>query len=226
MKYTVVGLGEFGTSTALGLARRSAEVIAVDIDMERVKAVKDHVALAVCLDASHSEALNMHGIGDVDVLIAGISNNFEAQVMLVVHAKQRGISRIVARATTPDHKKVLKAIGADDVFNPEEEAARWIVQRLLIRDMTNYFELADGFSIVEIAVPAAIVGKSIQELDLRRKFRINLIALKTVESAEDGTTAVKSFNAVPEPDRKLRAEEIMAFSGSVLDIANFIAHNE
>jgi trk system potassium uptake protein TrkA len=92
--------------------------------------------------------------------------------------------------------------------------------------MTNYFELADGFSIVEIAVPAAIVGKSIQELDLRRKFRINLIALKTVETVEDGTTIVKSFNAVPEPDRKLREGEIMAFSGSVLDIANFIAHSE
>jgi trk system potassium uptake protein TrkA len=121
---------------------------------------------------------------------------------------------------------VLKAVGAHDVFNPEEEAARWIVQRLLIRDMTNYFELADGFSIVEIAVPAAIVGKTIQELDLRRKYRINLIATKTVETAEGGSTVIKSFNAVPSPDQKLKAGEIMAFSGSVLDIANFMAQTE
>ena len=182
--------------------------------------------MAVCMDGSHSKLLQTHGIGDVDVLIAGISGNFEAQVLLVVHARQYGIPRIVARATTPDHIKVLKAVGAHDVFNPEEEAARWIVQRLLIRDMTNYFELADGFSIVEIAVPAAIVGKTIQELDLRRKYRINLIATKTVEAGEDGSTVIKSFNAVPSPDQKLKAGEVMAFSGSVLDIANFIAQTE
>ena len=226
MKYTFVGLGEFGTSTALGLAKRGAEVIVVDIDMERVDAVKDQVSLAICMDGSHSKLLQTHGIGDVDVLIAGISGNLEAQVLLVVHARQHGIPRIVARATSPDHIKVLKAVGAHDVFNPEEEAARWIVQRLLIRDMTNYFELADGFSIVEIAVPAAIVGKTIQELDLRRKYRINLIATKTVETEEDGSTAIKSFNAVPSPDQKLQAGEIMAFSGSVLDIANFMAQTE
>lgn len=226
MKYTVVGLGEFGTSTALGLARRGAEVIAVDIDMERVNAVKDHVALAVCMDASHGDALRMHGIGDVDVLIAGISGNFEAQVLLVVHARQRGIPRIVARATSPDHIKVLRAVGATDVFNPEEEAARWIVQRLLIRDMTNYFELADGFSIVEIGVPPGIAGKSIGELDLRRKYRINLIAIKTVEAGPDGAPIIKSFNAVPSPTDKLQPGQIIAFAGSVLDIANFMAHVE
>ena len=186
MKYTVVGLGEFGASTALGLAHRGAEVIAVDIDMDRVNAVQDTVALAVCLDASHTNALRAHGIGDVDVLIAGISGNFEAQVLLVVHARQMGIPRIVARATSPDHIKVLKAVGATDVFNPEEEAARWIVQRLLIRDMTGYFELAEGFSSVEIAVPTSLVGKTIGEVDLRRKFRINLIAIKSVE-LPDGT---------------------------------------
>ncbi|MBE2180267.1 MAG: TrkA family potassium uptake protein [Chthoniobacterales bacterium] len=226
MKYTVVGLGEFGTSTALGLAHRGAEVIAVDIDMDRVNAVKDSVALAICLDASHANALRTHGIGDVDVLIAGISGNFEAQVLLVVHARQMGIPRIVARATSPDHIKVLKAVGATDVFNPEEEAARWIVQRLLIRDMTGYFELAEGFSIVEITVPPSLVGKTIGELDLRRKFRINLIAIKSVTTDPDGSQVVKSFNAVPIPDQKLKSGEIISFVGSVLDIANFMAHIE
>lgn len=226
MRYTVVGLGEFGTSTALGLARRGAEVIAVDVDMERVEAVKDEVALAVCLDAGHSKALDMHGIGDVDVLVAGIASNFEAQVLLVVHARQRGIPRIVARATSPDHIQVLKAVGATDVFNPEEEAARWIVQRLLIRNMTNYFELADGFSVAELTVPASIVGKSIQELDLRRKYRINLIAVKSVETDASGNQVITSFNAVPSPEQRLAKGEVLAFAGSVLDIANFMAHTE
>jgi len=226
MKYAVVGLGEFGTSTALGLAARGAEVIAVDIKMERVEAIKDQVSLAVRMDASHSDAMKMHGIGEVDVLIAGIAGNFEAQVLLVVHAKKHGVAKIIARATSPDHIQVLKAVGADEVFNPEKEAARWTVQRLLIRNISNYFELAEGFSVVEITVPESIVGKSIQELDLRRKFRINLLAIKNMETGPDGTQVLKSFNPVPAPDQRLKSGEILSFAGSVLDIANFMGQHE
>ncbi len=226
MKYAVIGLGEFGSCTALGLAKRGAEVIAVDIDMDRVNAIKDKVALAVRLDASHVDAMRMHGIGEVDVLIAGISNNFEAQVLLVVHANQAKIPRIIARATSPDHIRVLHAVGAHEVFNPEEESARWTVQRLLVRNITNYFELADGFSVVEIGAPESIVGQSIQELDLRRKFRINLLAVKSMKTLPDGSQVLKAFNPVPDPGYRIASGEILAFAGSVLDIANFMGHYE
>lgn len=226
MKYAVIGLGEFGSCTALGLAKRGAEVIGVDINLDRVNAIKDKVALAVRMDASHVDALKMHGIGEVDVLIAGISNNFEAQVLLVVHAKQAGIPKIIARATSPDHIRVLQAVGAHEVFNPEEESARWTVQRLLVRNMTNYFELADGFSVVEIAAPESIVGKSIQELDLRKKFRINLVAVKSVRPSPDGTGTIQAFDPVPDPARRIAHGEILAFAGSVLDIANFMGRHE
>ena len=106
--------------------------------MDRVNSVKDEVSLVVRLDATHENALRSHGIGDVDVLIAAISDNFEAQVLVVVHAKQQGIKKIIARATTPDHIRILKAVGADEVFNPEETAARWMVQRLLITKRVSY----------------------------------------------------------------------------------------
>lgn len=138
MKYAVIGLGAFGSSAARQLFRKGAEVIAVDVNMDRVNSVKDEVSLVVRLDATHENALRSHGIGDVDVLIAAIGNNFEAQVLVVVHAKQHGIKKIIARATTPDHIRVLKAVGADEVFNPEETAARWMVQRLLITKRVSY----------------------------------------------------------------------------------------
>jgi trk system potassium uptake protein TrkA len=194
--------------------------------MDRVNAIKDKVALAVRMDASHPDALKMHGIGDVDVLIAGIANNFEAQVLLVAHAKQHNIPKIIARATSPDHIRVLKAVGAHEAFNPEMESARMTVQRLLVRNITNYFELAEGFSVVEISAPEGVIGKSIQNLDLRRKFRINLIAIKTVEIAENGAQILKSFDPVPDPAHRIAKGEILALVGSVLDIANFIGHYE
>ena len=81
---------------------------------------------------------------------------------------------------------MLKAVGADEVFNAEEEAARWAVQRLLIASITNYFELAEGFSVVELQAPKSLVGKTLQQLNLRRRFRLNLVAIKEVPTTGDG----------------------------------------
>jgi len=225
MKYAVIGLGEFGSSAAVGLFRKGAEVIAVDTDMDRVNSVKDEVSLAIRLNATHEDALKSHGLGEVDVLIAAIGNNFEAQVLVVIHAKQHGIKKIIARATTADHIRVLQAVGADEVFNPEETAARWMVQRLLIRNISNYFELAEGFSVVEINAPASILGKTIEELNLRRRFRINLVAIK--KQIRDSTGhAIEQFNPVPPPTEIVREGDVLALVGSVLDLANFMALHE
>jgi trk system potassium uptake protein len=222
MKCAVIGLGEFGRAAAQGLAQQGVEVIAADINMERVDAIKDDVTLAVRLDASSEHALQAHGLSEVDVLIAAIGANFEAQVLVVVHAKQCGIRKIVARATTPDHHRVLKAVGADEVFNPEEEAARWMVQRLLITNISSYFELAEGFSIVEVAAPSGTIGKSLEELNLRRRFRINLVAIKRMEKTDSGESVLKRFNPVPMPDEIIQGDDVLALVGSVIDLANFM----
>ena len=225
MKYAVIGLGEFGSSAAVGLFLKGAEVIAVDTDMERVHSVKDEVSLAIRLNATLEDALKSHGLGEVDVLIAAIGNNFEAQVLVVIHAKQHGIKKIIARATTADHIRVLQAVGADEVFNPEETAAHWMVQRLLIPNISNYFELAEGFSVVEINAPASILGKTIEELNLRRRFRINLVAIK--KQIRDSTGhAIEQFNPVPPPTEIVREGDVLALAGSVLDLADFMALHE
>lgn len=223
MKCAVIGLGEFGRAVAVGLARNGVEVIAVDIKMEQVETIKDQVTLAVRLDGSQEHALEAHGLGDVDVLIAAIGDNFEAQVLVVVHAKQFGIKRIVARATSEDHRRVLKAVGADEVLNPEEEAARWMVQRLLITNISSYFELAEGFSVVEVTAPPGMVGKTLMELNLRRRFRINLVALKRMKTNSEGEKVLAKFNPVPLPEEVIEEGDVLALVGSVLDLANFMS---
>jgi trk system potassium uptake protein len=224
MKCAVIGLGEFGQAAAVSLAKNGVEVIAVDINMDRVNTVRDEVTMAVRLDASHEEALQAHGIAEVDTLIAAIGANFEAQVLVVVHAKRFGIKKIVARATTPDHHRVLKAVGADEVFNPEEEAARWMVQRLVIGDISSYFELAEGFSIVEINAAPGLAGKSLEELNLRRRFRVNIVAIKKMELTASGEKVLVRFNPVPLPDDVIQSDDILAIVGSVIDLANFMGH--
>lgn len=225
MKCAVIGLGDFGRAVAIGLARAGAEVIAVDRSMDRLNAVKDEVALAVRLDATQRDALESQGIPTVDVLVAAIGENFEAQVLVVVHAKKFRINRVVARATSEDHRRVLEAVGADEVFYPEEEAARNMVQRLTMSKIKNYFELAEGFSLVEVQTPPKVVGKTLRELDLRQRFRVNLVAIKRTEKSAGGEEIAMEFIPVPMPDETLREDDVLALAGSVLDLATFMGDN-
>jgi len=117
----------------------------------------------------------------------------------------------------------LKAVGADEVLNPEEEAARWMVQRLLITNITSYFELAEGFSVVEVAAPPGMVGKTLMELNLRRRFRINLVALKQMKVNSEGEKEFARFNPVPLPYEVIQEGDVLALVGSVLDLANFMS---
>ncbi|MBI5380858.1 MAG: TrkA family potassium uptake protein [Opitutae bacterium] len=222
MKFAIVGIGDFGRAAALGLARAGVDVIAVDNDMDRLDTIKGEVALALRIDAAQSGALATHGLNTVDVLVATIGKNFEAQALVVVHAKQLGIKRVVARALTDDHRRILEAVGADLVFNPEEEAARAMVQRLTIPNIKNYFELADGFNLVEIAAPPGIVGKSLQQLRLRQDHRLNLIAIKRERNQLSGWLTRTEIKAVPQPEDIIQAGDIVALVGSVRDLRKFV----
>jgi len=221
MKVAVVGLGEFGRSAALLLARNGAEVIAIDADMRILEKVKDQVALAICVDATQEDELSAHGIPEVEVLLACIGESFEAQVLVVVLARKLGIKRIIARAASADHGRILKAVGATEIVRPEEEAARAVVQRSLIPNLRNYVELAFGFSVVEIDAPPGMIGKTLIELKLRQRFRVNLVAIKHQTTGVDGAV-VTSFNPVPGPEDCLRAGDTLSLVGSDLDLAQML----
>jgi trk system potassium uptake protein TrkA len=221
MKSVVIGLGEFGFAAAVQLSRGGREVIAIDRSMELVERIKHDVAHAVCLDASDEHALEAQGVRDTELVIAAIGRNFEAQVLSVVHCKRLGAKRIVARATSVDHRRVLLAVGADEALNPEEEAARHVVQRLMIPDVDRYLELAEGFSVVEVRTPTAFLGTNLRDLDLRRRFRLNLVAI--VESPKDGRNISRRFDPVPDPNRALTSADVLVLVGSDLDLALFVA---
>ncbi|MCK6447709.1 MAG: TrkA family potassium uptake protein [Planctomycetes bacterium] len=133
MKVAVVGMSLFGRSFAVELARCGAEVIAIDVKLERVESVRDEVTLAVCLDATDERALRSQGVHEVDVLVASIGNDFEANQLLVMLGKELGIGRILARAPSPRHASILKKLGADEVILPEVEAAERAARGLLER---------------------------------------------------------------------------------------------
>lgn len=134
MKVAVVGLGLFGRELAVNLSKAGAEVVAVDIDAERIDDVRDDVSVAVCLDATDEKELVAQGLDKVDVLVASIGNDFEANQLLVVLAKELGVPRILARAPSPGHARILKLLGAHEVVLPEIEMAGRTARALLQSD--------------------------------------------------------------------------------------------
>jgi len=131
MRVAVVGLGLFGRALAVDLARAGADVVAIDSDQALVDDVRDEVALAVCLDATNERELRAQGVHKVDVLVASIGNDFEANQLLVVLARELGIPRVVARAPSANHARILKLLGAHEVVLPELEVAERMARALL-----------------------------------------------------------------------------------------------
>jgi trk system potassium uptake protein TrkA len=223
MKCAVIGLGEFGKPLALKLASQGAEVIAVDANIDIIDDIKNDVSLAVKLDATDEKDLRSQGIDKVDVLIAAMGGNFEANALVVVLAKQLGVPRIIARATNNTHARILKLIGADEIIQPEEASADLLAHRLLFSALKNYFELIPGFSIVEIEVFRKLIGKTLAEILPRQKSNVNCIAIKKRKPIGLGVDKFhETINIVPKGTDVLENGDIVALAGADKDIAQFL----
>lgn len=191
-KFAVIGLGRFGTTMVRALAKEDVEVIAVDMNPRSVETVKDDATLAVVMDGTNREALLENGLDAVDVAVVGIGENFEANLFTSILLKQIGAKRVIARAMTPLQADILKGIGIDEVVSPEEESARRLAHRLARPNLIDFIEVAKDHAIVQIKAPPRFAGKSIKDLDLRRRYHVNLVAIRrdngqtvSVPSAED-----------------------------------------
>ncbi len=215
-KCAVIGLGLFGVSVARTLVAEGAEVIAIDSDIEKVEDMKDDVSYAVRVDAGDEKALKSVGIGKMDVVVVAIEKDFEACQLAVIYAKQAGVPRVIARAVSALHARILKLIGADEIVNPEIEYGRRLGNKLLRTHVMDYVELADGFSFVEMKTPRRFVGKNLVELEVRKRWGANLICIK--RRLEDGK-GEKEILTVSHPEEKLLEGDVLLLVGKEEDLA-------
>jgi len=216
-RYAVVGLGRFGMTLVKLLAETGDEVIAVDRNMEVIESVKEIVAHAVCMDATDEKALREQGLDRVDVLVAAIGENFEANQLVTIMAKQFGVPKVIARVATALQAQIMRLVGADEVICPEEESAQRLAQRLINPHIMAHLALARGHSLVEMRPPKSFVAKSIRELDIRRRYHVNLVAIKRVRE-KDGRT-IEEVEDIPDPDYVIQADDTLVFVGKDEDIA-------
>lgn len=177
-EFVVFGLGRFGMSVATTLSDSGCEVLAVDENEDKINEIAEKITYAVKADVTDAEALSSLGIGNYDGAIVAIGQNLEASVMVTILAKEQGIPYVLAKAQNELHAKVLKKVGADMVVFPEKETGIRIANNLLMGNFFDAVELSSTFSMMEIDALDEWDGKSLRELNLRAKYKINVIGLK------------------------------------------------
>lgn len=176
--YAVIGLGRFGAAVALELSRLGKEVLAVDRDPELVQQVADHVTQAVVADAQDEAVLKSLGLRNVDCVVVAIGCDVAASILITMFCKEMGIGRVVCKAGCEEHKRALLKVGADRVVIPEKEMGVKLAQNLASRNVMDYIELSEAYSIMELSTPALWQGKSLRELNIRAKYDISVIAMR------------------------------------------------
>lgn len=176
--FIVIGLGRFGTALAVELSKLGNEVLAVDARPERVQAVADYVTRSVTGDARDPEVLRALGARNFDCAVVALAEDVGESALITMNLKDQGVPRVVSKANSAVHRKVLEKIGADLVVFPEQEMALRLAHNLANGDILNFIDLSDEYSMVERRVPATWVGKTIIELDIRAKHHITIIAVR------------------------------------------------
>jgi len=180
--FGVIGLGRFGYHVARTLAQGGAEVIACDVDEEKVREISEYVSLAYVLDATDAKALKESGIANVDVAVVSIGENIEASILIVVQLKELGVKEIVAKAVNPLHGKVLEKLGVDRVVYPEKEMAIRVAHSLLVGEFIEEIPIGEKHSLFELKAFDFMLGKTLRELDIRRRFGVSVLAIKRGEN--------------------------------------------
>lgn len=177
-KYAVFGLGKFGIAIALELARNGAEVLAVDKDPSPVEMIAPFVNLARCADVTDPQVIKKLGIGDFDTVIVCMAQNLEAGVLATALCKEAGVKNVVVKCLDDMHKRIIERVGADSVVFPEKESGTRLAKNLLSSGFVDMMDISENVSIVELGVKEEWIGKTLAELNLRKKYSLNVIAIR------------------------------------------------
>lgn len=199
----LIGLGRFGKHIALQLDTLGHEVMAVDHNEDRVNDALPFVTNAQIGDSTNAEFLASLGIGNYDLCIVAIGNDFQSSLETTSNLKELGAKLVVSRASRDVHAKFLLRNGADEVVYPEKQVAKWTSIRFTSNHIIDYIELDDTHSIFEVSVPKQWVGMSIGQVDIRKKYDINIVAIK-----QNGR-----MNVAVTPDTVLTADKTLLVIG-------------
>lgn len=209
-QYAVIGMGRFGSSVAISLSNLGFEVLAIDSSEQKIQEVVGSVTHAVSADTTDEEALRALGIRNFDVVVVAIGADIQASILTTLILKDLGVPKLIVKAQNELHGKVLNKIGADKVVYPERDMGMRVAHHLISPNILDYIELSDDYSIVEMKAPIPAVGKNLKQLDIRAKYKCNVLAIKTDDR----------MNISPYADDVIKENDILVIVGKNADLAS------
>lgn len=203
--FLVIGMGRFGTAVAQELTELGQEVLAIDENEEDVQRVAEDVTQAMQGDAQDEAVLRAVGVRNFDCCVVAVGTDMEASILITVMLKELGAKYIVAKARSAVHAKVLERVGADRVVLPESEMGRKLAQRLAHTNVVDFIGVSDEYSILEVHTPKSWVGKSLVQLAVRQKYKVNVLA---VRHGENG-----ALDASPKPNMAIESNDLLLIMG-------------
>lgn len=202
--YAIFGLGRYGLAVARELVSGGAEVLAIDRNESIVNSLAAEVPLCKCADVTDGDVLRQLDIGSFDTVIIAMASSLEATVLSTMLCKELGVKTVIVKCANEMHQKILSRVGADQVVFPESESGARLAKNLLSAGFVDLLEISRDVSMVEVSVQPEWVGKSLMELNLRRKYGINIVAIR-----EGGTVSVSI-----DPEKPLSKEARLLVIGN------------
>lgn len=202
-QYVVIGLGRFGASVARTLAEKGYNVLAIDRDEALVQELSSEVTHAVQADSTDETAMNALGIRNFDVAIVAIGADVHSNILTTMILKEMGVNYVVAKAVDQLHGKVLAKVGADKVVFPERDMGLRIALNLISSNFMDIIEFAPNYSIMEIMATKGMIGRTLNDLQMRSRFGVNVVAVKAGER----------INISPAASDELRAGDVLVVLG-------------
>jgi len=178
MDFAVIGLGRFGLSIARTLIELEQDVLGIDILADVVQRNRDELPNVIQLDSTDEDALQQIGITNFDVVVVAIGQDMEDSILTTAILQELGVKKIVAKANSHQHGRILEKVGAHKVIYPERDMGIRLAHSLVAKNFLDFIELSDAYSIVELNVPKIFIKKSLKQLNLRSRYGINVLGIR------------------------------------------------
>ncbi|CDF81138.1 potassium uptake protein, integral membrane comp onent, KtrA [Formosa agariphila KMM 3901] len=228
MKIIIFGLGNFGMSLALSLTETGNEVVGIDKNMDKVNIVKDKIAHSICLDSTNELAYQALPIKQTDIAVVAIGENEGAAIITTAIIKKLTTGKVISRSLSPIHDTVLQAMGITSIVHPEQEAALKLTNKINLKNIVDSFKIDEKYSISEIKTPAEFVGKSILDLEIRSRYKLNIVTIlrkKEKTNLIGNTTVIKEVIGIPSAETVIQDNDILVVFGSDDDISKICDKN-
>jgi len=209
-RVVVVGLGIFGSQLARQLFEKGLEVIAVDKNRDVVQKIRDHSTKAVVADATDKDVLDSIGIDAEDTVVISFGEDLSASTLLTLYLREMQVREIIVKVPNEDYKRILLKVGASEAIIPEREMANKVARSIISPNVLEYLPISEDYTICELAPPTAFIGKSLAELDLRKKYQLQVIAIRDVLS--------ESMQLVPRASSVIKDSDVLVIIGREEDI--------